>query len=110
MIDIVDPNKRPVHWYMDIDMPVDVLWSLFADFRGIAGWWPNPDTRFDFIGDGIGMIRNIYTHDGQFLSQRLEAMDPDRRTIESTFLNCEDYGIKYFRTSHFSCYQLLLFL
>jgi len=99
MIDLVDSKKRPVHWYMDIDIPARILWGFFSDFRGIGIWWPDDKTKFDFIGDGIGMIRNIYLEDGSMLSQRLEAMNDAAMIVESTFLNCEDYGMRSFRGS-----------
>ena len=99
MIDLVDSKKRPVHWYMDIDIPARTLWAFFADFRGIGAWWPDEETTFDFIGDGIGMIRNIYPKDTPMLSQRLEAMNDAAMIVESTFLNCQDFGMRSFRGS-----------
>ena len=99
MIKLVDPEKRPVHWYMDINVSADQLWALFSNFRSIADWWPEGAAKMDFIGDGIGMIRNIYPEGGELISQRLDAMNEAGMIVESTFLNCEDFGIKYFHGS-----------
>jgi hypothetical protein len=99
VIDLVDSEKRPVHWYMDIDIPPRTLWAFFADFRGIGEWWPDQGTKFDFIGDGIGMIRNIYPKEPPMLSQRLEAINDAAMIVESTFLNCRDFGMLSFRGS-----------
>lgn len=97
MLQLVDPEKRPIHWYMDVQMPVDDLWAIFADYRNVGEWWPDKNTRFDFIGDGIGMIRNIYPPGGLMISQRLDAIDENQRTITATFLNSEEYGMKDFQ-------------
>ncbi len=96
---LVDVQSRPVHWYMDINIQADNLWMIFSDFRGVAVWWPDKDTRFDFIGNGIGMIRNIYPIEGPMLSQRLEAMNHASMTVEMSLLNCRDFGMKSFRGS-----------
>ncbi len=97
MLQLVDPEQRPVHWYMDVRMPVDELSAIFADYRNVSEWWPDKNTRFDFIGDGIGMIRNIYPPGGLMISQRLDAIDENQRTITATFLNSEEYGMKDFQ-------------
>lgn len=96
---LVDAQARPVHWYMDINVPADNLWMIFSDFRGAAVWWTDKDARFDFIGNGIGMIRNIYPKDAPMLSFRLEAMNHASMTVEMSLLNYRDFGMKSFRGS-----------
>jgi hypothetical protein len=97
VIRLVNPKERPAYWYMDIGVPAEQLWGLFANFRDIGRWWPGEGARFDFIGDGIGMIRNIYIEDGPLISQRLDAVNDAQMTITSTFLNCFDFGMDSFR-------------
>ena len=62
----------------EIDVPVERLWKVVADF-GRVGWIPGGDTA-RVEGDGPGMVR-IFGVDKAEIRERLESRDEATKTI-----------------------------
>ena len=99
MIEVVDSGRRPGHWHIDVNVPAEKAWALLADFKSITGWWPEGLRRVDFIGDGIGMIRNVYSDIMEPFCQRLDAINHGNMVMEMTLLNTEQFGIETYKSS-----------
>ncbi len=69
----------------ELDVPVDRLWALVADF-GRCDWIPG--AKVELEGQGVGMVRVI----GGAIRERLDALDPAARTLRYSI---EDEGIPF---------------
>lgn len=69
----------------EIEAPAAAVWSLVADFGGIANWWPRDGkiriAEVAVEGAGIGMIRHIRNEGvDKAVSERLDYLDPGTMT------------------------------
>ena len=66
----------------DVEASADAVWAVIADFGSINDWWPAGGLeKVDIEGEGVGMIRHIHTVVKLVLSERLDAIDPETRTL-----------------------------
>ena len=68
----------------EFEVSAEHLWKFFGDFGSIESWWPKDGPvqidHVDVVGDGPGMLRNIYNVGmPDCISERLEAIDLEER-------------------------------
>lgn len=66
----------------EIEAPVAALWKTLADF-GEVGWMKGV-SRVEVIGQGPGMVRNIYAGGDKAVREVLESIDEKARRIGYT--------------------------
>ncbi len=89
MIEITSEKK------MEIPAAADQVWDLLADFGGIAKWWPEGMLdKVECEGAGVGMVRHMHTLIGMVLSERLDALDREARTIHLSIVEGLPFGIE----------------
>jgi Polyketide cyclase / dehydrase and lipid transport len=63
-----------------IAAPIEDVWKLAADFGGIADIMDGIES-IEVEGEGVGMLRKMPGRGGEFVVERLEALDPDRHHV-----------------------------
>lgn len=81
-----------------LDVPAAAVWRLLEDFGSIDRWWPSDGlVRIEHVaieGQGVGMIRHIQNHGARHrVSERLDFLDPDTRTIVLSIVGARPSGI-----------------
>jgi hypothetical protein len=63
-------------------VPAEALWGRLANFGDVS--WITPVTRVEVEGSGPGMVRLVYAGGDTAVRERLESLDPERRTLVYT--------------------------
>jgi uncharacterized protein YndB with AHSA1/START domain len=81
----------------ELNVPIEKLWSLVADFANLS-WYP-PAEKVEKIGEGIGEVRRI-TMPGMpaAIEERLMELDPQQhrlvyRVLENEINIMQDYTV-----------------
>ena len=82
----------------DFGVSADHIWGFFGDFGSIESWWPKDGPvqidHVDVIGDGPGMLRNIYNVGmSDCISERLEAIDVENRKLTLSIVGTLPAGL-----------------
>lgn len=89
----------------DFEASPAVLWDFLQDFAHIERWWPNHDPavqidRVELEGEGIGTVRHIYNKGyPEPVSERLEYLDPETRTLRLNIVGKAPVGITYYQAT-----------
>ena len=90
----------------DFGVSADTIWGFFGDFGSIESWWPQDGPvkidHVDVIGEGPGMLRNIYNVGmPNCISERLEAIDVENRKLKLSIVGALPAGlISYQANAH----------
>ncbi len=80
---------------VEIPGPAAEVWRLLADFGAIEKWWPaGMLEKVVSEGEGIGMVRHMHTLIGLILSERLDGLDHETRTIRLSIIDGLPLGIE----------------
>ena len=64
----------------DFGVSADTLYEMLGDFTNLS--WVPAVPKVEFIGEGPGMIRNMYLAEGlPPIVERLDALDPQTRSV-----------------------------
>jgi carbon monoxide dehydrogenase subunit G len=61
--------------------PAAEVWELLGDFGGLAKWCGPVLQSCRVEGSGVGAVRTIVLAGGKSIRERLEGLDPPRRTL-----------------------------
>ena len=78
------------------------IWQFFGDFGSLESWWPKDGPvqidHVDVIGEGPGMLRNIYNVGmPDCISERLEAIDVDAQRLTLSIVGTLPAGLISYR-------------
>ena len=89
MIDLVSRREE------DFPVAAERLWELVADFGAIDAWWPEGMLeKVEVQGEGVGMVRSIYTIVGIVLHEKLESIDHEARVLELSIVGDLPAGMR----------------
>ena len=82
----------------EFDAPAADVWAFLQDFGNIRAWWPAGGPvdieRVEIVGNGIGMVRNIYNKGiPGCTSERLDFIDADSKTLKLSIINDMPSGL-----------------
>ncbi len=76
MIDLISRREE------EFPVPAQKLWEAVGDFGALGDWWPKGMLeRIEVKGEGVGMVRSMYTVVGIVLHEKLESIDHGARTL-----------------------------
>ena len=88
------------HRTEEFPAPAERVWALIGDFGAIGSWWPEGMLSDVIIeGEGVGMVRHLHTGAALVLSERLDAIDVDQRTLELSLVGELPLGIVRYSAS-----------
>lgn len=76
---MVTEDDTKVRVDADFATSADALWGMVGDFTDLR--WIPPVHHSEFEGEGPGMIRRMYLDETLAVVERLDALDPEHRTI-----------------------------
>jgi hypothetical protein len=94
MIDLTSRREE------EFPVPAQKLWETVADFGAIDAWWPEGMLeKIEVEGEGVGMVRSIYTTVGIVLHEKLESIDHEARVLELSIVGDLPAGMQeYYAT------------
>jgi hypothetical protein len=84
----------------EFPVPAERLWKVVADFGALADWWPAGTLeKVEVEGEGVGMVRSIYTIVGIVLHEKLESIDDATRTLELSIVGDLPAGMEEYHAT-----------
>ncbi|MEE2776089.1 MAG: SRPBCC family protein [Acidobacteriota bacterium] len=74
----------------------DAVFALLADFGSIGEWWPGGLEKVVNRGQGVGMVREIRNTLGGVISERLEELAPNDRTLALSIVGEAPAAIEHY--------------